>query len=122
MPYEVYKVLHLAAIVFLFLSVGSLLSHLINGGEHSTNKSKKMFSIIHGVAIFFILLSGFGLLARLGMNTGWGVWVWVKLGVWAFFAAAPFWIKKCQSKALSLLFTSGIVFTIAAYFAINKPF
>ena len=69
MPYEFYKILHLTGLVLLFSGLVSLLTLKAIGAE--VNGAAKKFSFIaHGIGLFLILLSGFGLLARLGPCAG----------------------------------------------------
>ena len=56
MSYEIYKLIHLFAIISLFLSIGALLSYSGN---------KKQIMILHGLAGLILFISGFGLIARL---------------------------------------------------------
>ena len=82
---ETYKFIHLAGVIFLFVSLGAYLAI-------SSNKaalSKRLIAITHGTAVVVILVAGFGLLARLGFSgvQSWPLWVWVKLAVWLILAA-----------------------------------
>jgi hypothetical protein len=44
----------------LFLSVGGLIHHMLNGGTKATNAWRKQAAITHGIGIVLILLGGFG--------------------------------------------------------------
>lgn len=75
LSYEVYKVLHLSFIVLFF----SLL-----GAQLLTDFKQKWGKITLGVASFFILVSGMGLMARLQIGHGepWPTWIFIKLAIW----------------------------------------
>ncbi len=118
-PYETYKVLHLAGIFFLLFSLSSYLI-IVNS---NSDKFKKLAGIMHGISLFIILVGGFGLLARLGImhGTDWPVWVWAKLAIWILMGTMVFFIKKFQSLSQFLWFAVPILAIIAAYLAVNKP-
>ena len=119
--YEVYKIIHILGIMVLFLSLGALFFTAFNGIELS-KKQKRPWMIAHGVSLFFILLGGFGLLARLGMASGFPLWVWVKLIVWAVFGGvAALLIRKPKLSKMTLSVTIALGF-VAVYFANYKPF
>jgi len=62
--------------------------------------SKKSFKMLSGVASLLILVSGMGLLARLGMPHGepWPMWIHIKLGVWgAITILTPIILKRFPS-------------------------
>lgn len=109
MSYEFYKILHVLSVVFVFICMAA---YIYSG--------KKSFSIGHGVGLLIILVSGFGLLARLGLVQGFPSWVWVKLGVWlvvgAVFAIAK---RKLLPPFAQILLWLGLLF-VAAFSAITK--
>ena len=87
-PYEIYKILHLTG---LFLLITGLASTLVLSWAGSINqKNLKKFSFItHGIGLLFILVSGFGLLARLGLaQANMPTWIYGKLTIWGLFALA----------------------------------
>lgn len=71
MSYQIYKVIHLAAI-FLFLGSAALLL--------LTDKKSMKWKLISGITSFFILFGGMGLMARLG--NGFQPWIWAKVAIW----------------------------------------
>lgn len=120
--YSVYKVIHLVGVLMVFLALGGVVTHFINGGVKKHSWSKPI-AITHGVGLFLSLLGGFGLLARLGIvHGGLPGWVWAKLGIWALFAILigvvarkPNWAKPIWPFVIVL----GVT---AAYLAGSKPF
>jgi len=118
-PYETYKILHLAGIFFLLFSLSSYLVIVTSNSD----KFKKLAGVMHGISLFIILLGGFGLLARLGIMQGseWPLWVWVKLAIWIVMGAMVIFIKKFQSLAKIIWFAIPIFAIVAAYLAVYKP-
>lgn len=111
--YPVYKVLHLTGVLMIFLALGGAATNAINGGEKN-HRWRVPIAITHGVGLVLSLVAGFGLLARLGIvHGGMPTWALVKLGIWAFFAAAiGILIRKPTSG--KILWPITIVLGIAA--------
>jgi hypothetical protein len=119
MSLDVYKLVHLVAIFFLFIAFGSYMTlkkNKIAGGV-------RLAAITHGIATLVILISGFGLLARLGYHSphDFPSWVWVKFGIWAALAVALTLIKRASSLSRILWFLLPTLGALAAYMAIFKP-
>lgn len=121
-PYAVYKVVHLAGVLMVFLALGGVATSAINGASKN-HTWRKPIAITHGVGLLLSLVGGFGALARLGIvHGGLPGWVIAKLGIWVLFAALigivprkPGWAK--------LLWPLMIIFgATAAYLAGSKPF
>jgi uncharacterized membrane protein SirB2 len=74
-----YQVLHLAGVILLFFALGGLALRAFAGGSGSDD-GRKVAQITHGIALVLLLVSGFGLLAKLQL--GFPTWVWLKLGIW----------------------------------------
>lgn len=110
MSYEFYKVIHILSVLVLFVALTGYLY-----------SSKRTYAIGHGLALLFILVSGFGLAARLGLVRGLPTWVYIKLGVW-FVLGAVFAIAKRKAlpayAQVILWLTLGFV---AIYAAVTKP-
>jgi len=120
--YEVYKFLHSCGFFGLFAAVVSLSFY---GLTHNpvTHPWKKAVSIIHGIAMILILVSGFGLLARLGiMHGGLPIWAWIKLFIWALFMVSLLVVKKKPEYSKFIWVFSILLFIVAAWVARFKPF
>lgn len=120
--YSVYKVVHLVGVLMVFLALGGLLTHAINGGakQHSW---RKPVAITHGIGLFLSLLGGFGLLARLGIvHGGLPGWVLAKLGIWTVFAVLISVIMRRPQWAKVLWPLIIVLGGTAAYLAGSKPF
>lgn len=105
----------------VFLSIGGVLTHLINGGQKK-HLWRIPIGVTHGVGLLLSLVGGFGLLARLGIvHGGLPNWVLVKLGIWTLFAVliGLVYRKPSWSKLIwPLMITLG---ALAAYLAGSKP-
>lgn len=113
LSYQTYKLIHLASI-FIFLSGAAVLLLARPPG--------KTWKIITGVSSLFILIAGFGLLARLGLTSGMPSWVIVKIVIWTGVTALGHIVaKRFPGAALQAYWVTVGLATIAAYFAIYKP-
>lgn len=117
-PYAVYKVMHMFGVMLLLLSLGGYLIISINGSE----KGRKLAAITHGIALFVILVAGFGLMARLGYISGWPHWILFKLGIWGFLAIVILFIKKYQTYSYLLWILVPVISGFGAFLAVYKPF
>ena len=117
--YSAYKVAHITCFVYLMVSVFSICILQMNAmyeGQRRKNLLK-----LHGFASAFVLVSGFGLLARLGMTHGLPTWIYFKLAAWVFFSMSPALIKKTISPK-PVLGSVLFLFPFMAFLAIYKPF
>lgn len=121
-PYEFYKVLHITGLILVFSGIAGVFFPAL-AGQPLQGKHKRFVFITHGVGLLFMLVSGFGLLARLGIaQNGLPPWIHAKLLIWVLLGGA---IALAKRKAqigwpLFILFV-GIGMT-AAIIAIHKPF
>ncbi len=88
MPYEFYKFLHFVGLFTLITMIGAVIYQTWSHGD-ATIKARRWLMIFHGIAVTIILVSGFGLMAKLGMMSGWPPWIWVKLATWTFVIVVP---------------------------------
>jgi hypothetical protein len=123
-PYETYKVVHLVGIIFAFAGLGGLMLTVANGATKQTSKVRKLIGISHGVAMFVVLLGGFGLLARLKIVHGAAFpgWVWGKLIIWVLVSALLAVPYRKPELARPLFFLLPVLGGVAAWLAIYKPF
>ncbi len=122
MPYEVYKVLHLGGMFLLFTVLGGIALHVLNGGTRESNAGRKLTGALHGIALFIILLGGFGMLARLGLIGGFPGWVWAKIAVWALIPIIGTMPYRQPATAKAVLFALPLIGVFTAWVAIYKPF
>ena len=116
-----YKVLHLTALFTLFALAGGTALHAANGGDKAGNQARGLVGILHGVALIVALVSGFGLLARLGLGFDNG-WIWIKLAIWLTFGVLVTLPYRKPALARSLLWLLPLLGALAASVALYKPF
>lgn len=92
MPYEVYKVIHLVGLAVLFAALGGQLF----APRSPSGRAPHSIAILHGLGVVLMLVGGFGLLARTGIQWPWPTWVLVKVGLWVVLAAMPWPIRKLR--------------------------
>jgi hypothetical protein len=111
MSYEVYKIMHLVALVFMVACLG------VNFFSETPRKIARIGGM---VASLILMVAGMGLLARTGL--GWPSWVIAKMCIWLILAvSAPIMARKLKEKK-SLGFTSVLVLiTVAIFLAVIKP-
>lgn len=115
-----YKMLHILGLAYLLAALGAITFHAAGGGNRDA-PGRKMAGRLHGVSLVVMLVSGFGMLARLGVSGGFPLWVWGKLVLWLVMGgviALPY--RKPQfAKALWLLVPALVA--IGGYLALYKP-
>ncbi len=115
-----YKVLHVLAVLFLLTVGGGVALYAANGGTKADNKVRGLIGALHGLGLVVALVSGFGMLAKLGV--GFSGWVVAKIALWfviGILALLPY-RKPEWGKALLVLLP--ILGAIAGYLALYKPF
>lgn len=123
MSYQLYNLLHLIGVILVFLALGGTIVHVINGGTKDSNKWRKPLAIIHGIAMLIILVAGFGLMARIGVDHGaLPGWIWGKLGIWVLLAVAIALPYRMPQWAKPLALIIPILGVIATWLAIYTPF
>ena len=110
-----YYFLHFAGVMCLFLGMGAIL-----GMGEDRKHINKFVGIFHGIGILLILVSGFGLLAKL--KFGWPIWVIIKLVMWLALSMIMILAKRkiCSPKMTAIL---GLILgLIAVAMCVLKPF
>lgn len=113
MSLEIYKFIHLISILALIFSFGLTIGHYKN-----SDKKNKLHSLIHGISISLILISGFGLLARMSIHWPWPLWIGIKIFVWLSFGGIVILFRKkpCSLLGLvSILLLGGLAIFSAIY-------
>lgn len=121
--YSVYNLLHLLGVFLLVSAVSGVSYHVANGGTKNSNRTRKIAGALHGLGALIILVAGFGMLARLGIVQG-GLpgWIWAKLVIWLLLGALIALPYRFPDAAKGLALLAPLLATLAAYFAIFKPF
>ena len=118
MSYQLYKVLHILAVLLTFVALGGMTLRSF-GRADSDNDGSKLAGATHGVALALILITGFGMLARLGL--GFPTWVWLKVAIWLLIGASIALIRRLPNQAIVFWFALPLLGSLAAYLAIYKP-
>ncbi|MDH3598715.1 MAG: hypothetical protein OEU26_03635 [Candidatus Tectomicrobia bacterium] len=117
---EIYKLIHLFGVIMIFVSVGGIMLYALNGGTKADNTLGKTAAITHGIGLVFVLVAGFGLLAR--KNIGWEGWVFVKLFIWIVLGGVTGLIYKLGTRGQWLWYVVILLGVIAVYMVLFRPF
>ncbi len=122
MSFEIYKVIHITGLLFLFTAFGGILLHVMAGGKRDY-PLRKLTAALHGTGLLLLLIAGFGMVARMKtFETGPSGWVFGKLAIWAVLGGLPALIYRQPQKAKAHWGLVLILGVLAAYLAIFKPF
>lgn len=114
--YEIYKILHIYAVVVMILS---LAINLV------VPEKIKFFSILSGFFTFLVLVGGFGLMARIGIKHGqmFPLWITIKMLVWSIIGiGTPIAIKRfVPARKLIVLKIVMMLSLISIIMAVYKP-
>ena len=120
MSYEFYKIIHIFSIALVLISLGGLTLHVMNGGSKASNAKKKLVMITHGVGLLLLLVSGFGMHAKLGLS-GIPLWLVGKLVIWLLFGGMVAIIYKKASFGIKIWCLIPVLVAVASWLAIYKP-
>ncbi|MEM7354468.1 MAG: hypothetical protein AAF657_26915 [Acidobacteriota bacterium] len=115
---SLYKVLHILGVLLSFAAIGGLTLQALLGKDEK-NAARKLAGMTHGVALLLILITGFGMLAKLGL--GFPTWVWIKVVIWLLIGASIAFIRRLPHLATVFWFGLPVLGAFAAYLAIYKP-
>jgi|SRR5690625_3503778 len=113
MSYHIYSLLHLVSV---FLLVGFTFYAFAGPAE----KTRRSIMIITGIASVVILVSGFGMLAKLGL--GFPGWVILKLLAWLGLSAFAGIAYRNAKQRKNLLIVSIVLICLAVWAVVMKPF
>lgn len=117
LPPEVYKVLHLLGVAWLFFALGGATLHALNGGDKASNTHRKLMAASHGIALLIILVAGFGMLGGKKM----GMWVHLKSALWLALGASLTLVQRKPGLAKIMWFVLPLLAAAGAYLAVYKP-
>jgi hypothetical protein len=122
MPYITYKIIHYIGIFLLVTAVGAALGRGVDA--ESPDRLRRRFVALHGVGLFLVLLGGFGLLARIGVDHGalFPGWIWTKLAIWCALGFVVMAARRRPGWSMRLILTVPLLGAIAGYMAYAKPF
>jgi len=124
MSYATYKLMHLLGLFALMVALAGMAAHASSGHTKDENKSYKTLLLLHGLGALLALTGGFGLLARLniesaGMLPG---WIWSKLVLWVLLGGLVALPYRKPVFARTLLFLLPLLGFLGAVLANYKPF
>lgn len=117
MPYEFYKILHFTGLILTFTSLSGYIFYLV---QNKAAEKKKLFSILHGIGLLILLVSGFGLAARLGLVRQLPIWVYLKIGIWLAVGASLTIIKRQVMGPVALYIMIVLLGVLATLTAVTK--
>ncbi len=121
MSYEFYKILHVLGLILLFFGFGGLLLAAYSKMELK-KPARVMGFITHGLGLLFLIVSGFGMAARLGLMTNLPAWIKAKVVLWALLGISISLVKRKGHIGWPIAILLWGLGTSAAIIAINKPF
>jgi hypothetical protein len=121
MSYQFYKILHVIGFILLFFGFGGLLTAAYSKVELK-KPARLMGFLSHGLGLLLILVSGFGMAARLGFISGLPNWVQAKVGIWVLLGLCISIVKRKGHIGWPVAILIWGLGSTAAIIAINKPF
>ena len=119
MSLEFYKIMHIIGFVSIFASLGGLWGLSLKGAGP---KERRAMALVHGVGMTLVLISGFGMLARLGLTAAMPGWIYGKLGIWLVLGGSMVLAKRKAHLGPMLIVGWVLIGGLAAFFAVMKPF
>jgi hypothetical protein len=117
-----YKVLHIFALLFVVVAYGGAVVARLAGGDAGVRPARRWITLTHGLALVAVLVTGFGALAKLGMNDpSWPLWVWGKIVLWLVLGGLIALARRGTGQARLLWFLVPLVGALAAALVIYKP-
>jgi hypothetical protein len=109
MPLPIYHILHIVGVATLFIAFGALLS----GYSKSVMKW-------HGASLLVMLITGFGMLAKLGIMGSMPAWAWVKIAIFIVMGALPSFVKRGALAPKAAVTIALFLLAFAAYIGYFK--
>jgi hypothetical protein len=110
MNHLTYHIIHIIGIALLVLGIGGMMA----GGE-----KRKTFVMLQGIGLVVMLVSGFGLLAKLGL--GYPQFAIVKTVLWVLIAMLPVLFRKLKTPLFAEIIIVLILVGLMAYLGVVKP-
>ena len=105
-----YLILHLIGLSALTIGTGGMLAG---------DKDRRTFAIVQGVGLLIILVSGFGMLAK--MQLGFPHFAMVKIVLWLGIGMLPIVFRKMGTPALIAILIFLALIGFAAWLGVMKP-
>lgn len=109
----IYKTIHFVGLIVLFLGIGSLIT-----ADPKKSAAFRLPAMIHGIGLVLILISGFGLQAKLKL--GFPVWMISKLVILIALGGSIALIKRKVLPPVVVYLLAIILGGIAAYLGFSN--
>jgi len=117
---ELYRNIHLLGVFMVLVALGgAALYGMVSQGKDLA--WRKVVNMTHGLGLVLVVVAGFGMLARLGINWPWPMWVWGKVAVWVLLGVLIAPARRSPGMAPALWWIIILLAAAAAYLAIHKP-
>ena len=113
-----YKILHILGLLMAFGALGGLTIQSLVGNED--RKARKLIAIAHGIGLVIILVSGFGMMAKLQYSYA-HAWVWIKVAIWVLVGGLIALIRRMPGQATLFWWALPLLGGFAAWVALMKP-
>lgn len=122
MSYQFYKIIHLSGILMIFLALGGVIHHVLNGGSRGDNKWRRTAAITHGIGMLLALVGGFGAAAKLQIHWPWPGWLLTKVVIWLLLGGAIGVAYRKPDSAAACWWATLVLGVLAAALALLKPY
>ncbi len=123
--YTTYKIVHYLGLFVLVVAVAAALGRLA-ARPQATDRDPwaRRLAVVNALALFFVLLGGFGMLARLDVTTGLTLpgWIWAKLAIWTALGGVVAVARRRREWSAPLLVLVPVLAMLAGSIALTKPF
>jgi len=110
MSYPTYKIIHLIGIAIIAIGTGGMLA----GGNN-----RRTFAIFQGIGLLVMLISGFGILAKLGL--GFPHFAIAKTVLWVVIGMLPLIFRKFKPPLVAAILISLMLVGLMAWLGVMKP-
>jgi hypothetical protein len=105
-----YRIIHLIGLAALAVSTGGMLA---------SEKSRRTFAMVQGLALLVVLVTGFGMLAQL--HLGFPHFAMVKILLWVFIGMLPVVFRKMNTPVIISTLVIVALIGVAAWLGVAKP-
>ena len=120
MSLSFYKVIHILGLLLAFNGLAAIWGVNVVGGK-ATKRRRIGISVMHGLGMVALLVSGFGMLAKLGYLSDIPTWAIIKSLIWVAIGASVALAKRKAQWGIPLVSFWILAGTYAAYLCIYKP-
>ena len=111
MPLQYYHLAHLVGLICIFIGFGCLLN------SENTKTAMKW----HGTGLLISIITGFGMLAKLGLMKAFPVWAIIKLALWLVLGVLPVLAKRRVLSSKIVVIIAALVGATLAFLGYMKP-